>query len=167
MNDTQGTRTPDPELVAAYQAVNHHWAHAEQERWAILYNFLMASTILLLAWAAVFASMPSPLRKVVLVLLAAAGAAVSLLWVTIGCRVNTFIRAYGEVGEEVEDQLDLGSVGPFHAGERVRLAEKENPKVGTMFDRWGRKIPSSRFVVIVPLIFALVYAILICVSVVA
>lgn len=151
--------------IAAYQAVNQHWAHAEQERWAILYNFLMASTILLLAWAAVFASTASTFRTVVLVGLAAAGAAVSLLWVTIVCRVNTFIRIYGELGERVEAQLGIGAVGPFHAGERLRFEERQHPKDGALMDRWGRKLVSRQFVVAVPLLFAFIYLVLLLASV--
>ena len=42
--------------ASLYQAAVQHWSHAEQVRWTLLYNYLMASTILLLAWATVFAS---------------------------------------------------------------------------------------------------------------
>ena len=166
MDQREPNQLSEAQMVAAYDAVNRHWAHAEQERWAILYNFLMASTILLLAWAAVFASQQSLLRRVVLVVLAVAGALVSLLWVTIGCRVNTFIRIYGELAEDVEARLGIGVVGPFHAGERLRLGEKQNPGGGTRMDQWGRRITSRHFVVLVPLVFASVYVVFILASVV-
>ncbi|HSL83828.1 MAG TPA: hypothetical protein VLF66_13715, partial [Thermoanaerobaculia bacterium] len=166
MDDRNQAETSTTLTLATYQAVNQHWAHAEQERWAILYNFLMASTILLLAWAAVFASEPSLLRRIVLAVLALAGATISLLWVTIGCRVSSFIRVYGELGEQVERQLGIGSVGPFHAGERLRIEEKRNPTDGTMMDRWGRKVASRQFMVILPLLFATIYVLLLVASLV-
>jgi hypothetical protein len=39
-----------------YQAASEQWAHAEQIRWTLLYNYLTASMILLLAWTTVFAA---------------------------------------------------------------------------------------------------------------
>jgi len=80
--------------AALYQTASQQWAHAEQIRWTLLYNYLMASTIPLLAWSAVFASADDSSEKaVVLVLLAVGGTALSALWVALGLRATGFVRA--------------------------------------------------------------------------
>ena len=145
---------------AAYQAINHHWAHAEQERWSILYNFLMASTILLLAWATLFGATQSTIKTVVLALLSLGGIAISGLWITIGCRVNTFIKRYGELGEEAEVRLGIGEIGPFHGGEGLRREERRSETGADILEWVGSLIPSRYFVVIIPSVFALIYLVL-------
>src|SRR5688572_22952405 len=107
-------------LLAAYQAVNQHWSHAEQERWSILYNFLTANTVLLVAWATIYASQ-NHTKTIILVVLSFGGVVISILWLTIGARVNSFIKRYGQLGEMVEKKLHLDSLGPFHSGETIRL----------------------------------------------
>jgi hypothetical protein len=68
----------DATQVSVYQAASQHWAHAEQIRWTLLYNYLMASTILLLAWATIFGAQSSgQVRHSILAALAAAGAGLS------------------------------------------------------------------------------------------
>jgi hypothetical protein len=50
-------RPPDGEnLRTVYTATTDHWIHAEETRWSLLYNYCMASSILLIAWAEVFTS---------------------------------------------------------------------------------------------------------------
>jgi len=47
----------DPRYIAAVNI----WCHLDQVRHTTLYNYLMASTILLLAWGTIFsASIPTP-----------------------------------------------------------------------------------------------------------
>lgn len=162
MNKEQNKPT-NAEVQAAYEAVNQHWSHAEQERWSILYNFLMASTILLLAWATVYASAVS-VKLPVLLVLSAGGVLISLLWPIIGCRVNLFIRRYGELGEKVENLLHLQDLGPFHRGETIRAEEQVNVTKQrcqiTAMERVGRLIPSRVFVLIIPGLFAAIYLLL-------
>jgi len=98
-------------VFAAYQAVNQHWRHAEQERWSILYNFFTANSILLLAWAAL--SSITPTKKLALLVLSLSGVLISFLWIAIESRVNNFIKRYGELGETVENQLHLHALGPI------------------------------------------------------
>lgn len=158
--NSEGQEPEEDSIIGAYQAVNQHWSHAEQVRWSILYNFLMANTILLLAWAAVFGSASSAKTPVLLVL-SFAGAVISVLWVTIGCRVNTFVKRYGELGELLEDRLHLHSLGPFHRGEQIREEEKTNkPKQGatrSLMEIVGALIPTRVFVLVVPALFAGIY----------
>jgi len=147
-------------IESAYQAINQHWAHAEQERWSILYNFLTASSILLLAWATIFGTDASTIRATVLALLSLGGMIISGLWIMIGCRVNTFIRKYGELGEAAEVRLHIDGLGPFHGGENLRH-DKRGPKTTADTLQWvGTLIPSRYFVAVIPGIFLLVYLIL-------
>jgi len=146
MNDKQNKLT-DAEVQAAYEAVNRHWSHAEQERWSILYNFLIANSIFLLAWVAVYAS-PVYVKLPMLLVLSTGGVLISLLWLIIGCRVNVFIKRYGELGEEVENLLNLRVLGPFHRGEMIRANEQRC--WATPMEWVGRWIPSRVFVLIIP-----------------
>jgi protein-S-isoprenylcysteine O-methyltransferase Ste14 len=78
-----------------YQVTSQHWAHAEQIRWTLLYNLLVANTILLLAWAAIFATtVRPPGARVILVGLCVVGLLVSLLWVFLERRANGFSLMY-------------------------------------------------------------------------
>ena len=147
------------ELLASYQAVNQHWAHAEQERWSVLYNFLTANMILILAWCAIYSSQIL-WRWVVLLTLSFAGFVFSILWLTISSRVNVFIKHYGQLGEQVESALHLTKHGPFHTGEKIRTDERSSTISRDALDRLASVIPSRIFVLVVPLLFSLVYIIL-------
>ena len=57
---------PDPRHPSAlrhsdpvYAVASQHWVHAEQTRWWILYDFLMANSILILAWATIYTAKSS------------------------------------------------------------------------------------------------------------
>ena len=91
--DPDPTRSPSDSQAVVYQVASQHWAHAEQIRWTLLYNYLMASTILLLAWATVFASSVNA-RRLVLLALSVAGVVLSSVWVALGARATSFVRAY-------------------------------------------------------------------------
>lgn len=101
-----------------YQVAGQHWAHAEQIRWTLLYNYLMGSTILLLAWATVFASSVGP-KRLVLFALSVAGAILSSVWVALGARATSFVRAYERTGFDAEAALQ-GTRGPFAAARAHR-----------------------------------------------
>jgi hypothetical protein len=102
----------------AYQAASDHWTHAEQVRWSLLYNFLMAVTILLLAWAAVAGATFEP-KRLVLLSLCGAGFVLSLVWFGLSRRAGLFVHHYAEFGRSVErDQLLV--VGPFRSAKAFR-----------------------------------------------
>jgi hypothetical protein len=155
-------------LLVAYDAINRHWVHAEDERWSILSNFLLASTILLLAWAAVFAAPGSPARRLILSLVALVGLAITVLWLTIASRVSVFIDLYTRLGEDVEQALEI-SKGPFSEA-RDRIREKHDAPsrltdwMNRTIDWLGLRLPSRVFVVIVPAAFGLLYIALLVVS---
>ncbi|HXL34331.1 MAG TPA: hypothetical protein VN953_05395 [Gemmatimonadales bacterium] len=147
--DTAPTRCPE-----LYQAATQQWAHAEQIRWTLLYNYLMASTILLLAWATVYAAHSAfRSRPWLLALLAAAGAIVSLAWVGLGLRASSFVDAYAQTGKALEGPL--GANGPFARAQQHREGLKG----------WSACINSRRVVAGVPGLFSALYLVLCCLAV--
>lgn len=140
--------------LAHYQAATHHWAHAEQIRWTLLYNYLMASTILLLAWATIFASQDSaPSKHHILLALAASGGALSALWVALGARATSFVRIYAASGEAIEGTFaapaayDSRILAPFAAAARHR----------TTATGVASLVPSHLVLWAVPQLFLLLY----------
>ncbi len=154
---------PNDALIAAYQAVNQHWSHAEDERWSILYNFITGNSILVLAWAAAL-SAPQPWRSVAASALPVAGLVLCIIWIIIECRTNTFIMKYGQLGEELEKKLSVEVHAPFHRGEQIR-DEVKKAKSYNFFElilvrdqiTIGRWMSAGRVVVFVPMIFVVVY----------
>lgn len=153
----------EKKISTAYQAANQHWTHAEQVRWSILYNFLMASSILLLAWSTIYTNKCS-LGTLTLHLFSAVGFLISIMWLMIGSRVNKFIKRYGALGEKLEDGLDLKEYGPFHCGQLIRSEEKTSKSLRNIFINPGSFISSSFIVFFVPLIFAVLYIVLFIIS---
>ncbi len=144
---------PSDRQLVVYQVAGQHWAHAEQIRWTLLYNYLMASTILLLAWATVFASSVGP-RRVVLFALSVAGILLSSVWVALGARATGFVKTYEDTGCVAEAAIQ-GTGGPFaaargHRGSVTGIA----------------RLASSGFVLrFVPSMFAALYLLLAVLSV--
>lgn len=151
------SRTSPEDLRTLYQAAGQHWAHAEQIRWTLLYNYLMASTILLLAWAAVLAAgSPAAIRKPTLVLLAFAGVVISVLWVGLAARANSYVRAYAKLSLNLEDGISAGNLlDPFRLRETHKLSIQGLAK-------W---VPTWVVLRAVPLVFAVLYAVLVWLSV--
>jgi hypothetical protein len=156
---TQQNELNEEAIRAAYQAVNQHWSHAEQERWSILNNFLTASMVLLLAWAAISTSQ-TPWKTSVLAALSLGGVAITLLWSILLCRANAFIREYGQLGEKLEAQLHLGDLGSFRRGEGIRTGERHGGKGGGTMDQLGSLIRAREFVLCVPALFGIIYVVL-------
>jgi hypothetical protein len=150
----------DTKLVTYYQAASQHWAHAEQIRWTLLYNYLMGSSILLIAWAAVFAGAVTSGRLAVLFLLSFVGFLLSVAWAGLGWRGSTFVSVYAKLGNDLEDLIDRaggqsGVPGPFGVAGNHRRDLKAPVA-------WAE----SRVIVIgVPLVFAVAYLALLGVSI--
>jgi hypothetical protein len=149
---------PTSSRIALYQATAQSWVHAEQIRWTLLYNYLMTTSILLLAWAAVFTTNSAKSIWVLLVL-AASGLLVSLIWIPLGIRASGFVTMYGQLGGILESYIELGSSlesarGPFRTAADYRRSI-----------RGAAQFTSSwRVLRIIPTIFAAVYLALIVIS---
>jgi hypothetical protein len=146
----------DPKLESPlYPAISQHWAHSEQIRWTLLYNFLMASTILLLAWATIFvaANPCASARRPVLIAFAIAGLVLSIAWVGIVLRSGRFVDMYASLGHKTEEGPPAVR-GPFTAADLLRPEIKGFSGVAR----------SSRVLLAVPSVFGLLYLYLIWVS---
>lgn len=139
--------------AVAYQVASQHWAHAEQIRWTLLYNYLMASTILLLAWATIFTS-SNRYRGLVLLVLSLAGVALSSVWVALGVRATGFVKMYEGVGFAAEAAVQAVG-GPFAAARQHRQS----------VSGIGRLTPSGFVLRFVPSMFVTLYLLLALVSV--
>jgi hypothetical protein len=140
-----------------YQVTSQHWAHAEQIRWTLLYNYLMASTILLLAWATIFTT-SHQWRQFVLFLLSLSGVLISSIWIALGIRASRFVDMYAQLGRMYESpsQVTEGSLpGPFTSANDHRNSIR-GPA------RW---VSSHLVLKCVPGIFVVVYLLLIFISV--
>ncbi len=148
-----GDTADDTTQVATYQAASQHWAHAEQIRWTLLYNYLMASTILLLAWATIFAAQGSiTSRDWILAALAAAGALLSALWVALGARATGFVKMYAATGEGLEANLAPPKRGSSIRAPFAAAAEHRGSVTGV-----ARLAPSHVVLWAVPSLFLLLY----------
>ena len=102
-----------------YEATTHHWAHAEQIRWTLLSNFLVAASILLLSWAALFVPANGN-SQLVLISLCIGGIVLSLTWLGLGKRANAFVNIYNELGKVLEIPCGASITGPFMKADEYR-----------------------------------------------
>ena len=148
----------DDERRALYAATVEHWTHSEQVRWALLYNCLMASTILLLAWAAIFsAASDGVATRLILALLACSGVVISFVWVALGRRASSFVTMYSKAGLDLEKPRGSEPIpaGPFACADCHRRALKDAKS--WELAKWA---PSEFVVMLVPGIFVVVYVVL-------
>lgn len=138
-----------------YSMVSQHWSHSSELRWTLLYNFLVATTILLLAWAAIFSSTTQLHgKRLALIALCIAGFVLSLIWISLLLRANNFVQMFVHLGLDVEESLGLADTGPFHRGQSHRESMKGIPG-----------LTATRYVTTtVPAIFALLYLTLLILS---
>jgi len=138
----------DPALV--YQAARERWAHEVDIRWTVVTNFLLAATILLLAWASVFAGLSKSLGSLaVLVVLCLAGTVLSISTLLAMNRLGRFVRLYEELAMKSEEQFASGLSRPFHAGAHLRREA-----------RGMARFRSGWLLRIVPLTFVVTYVLL-------
>ena len=152
------SQQPDSEkliLTTAYSAIVQHWVHAEETRWTLLYNYFMGSSILLLAWAAVFTS-ASPGRRFLLVVLAASGLVISVLWICLLDRASGFIRMYSDLGRSVEESLKARERDGNDFALPFTCADKHRDAI-TGIRRFGASWVAA---IVVPAVFLGVYLVL-------
>jgi hypothetical protein len=164
-NEVPSVVDPDDRRTV-YSAASDHWIHAEQMRWTILYNFLVGNTILLVAWSTLYSALlqKSSLGvRIVLIGLCVAGFFGSVVWVFLEQRANRFTEQYFQAGLSLEQQLRYlpmseaspveNARGPFAANDQHRAA--------------GGAIKTHVVVIVVPTAFALIYVLLLVVSIYA
>jgi len=76
--------------------------HAENVSWNRFYNFLVFSTILVLAWAAVWVTSPSQAKIVFLATICVLGAISGVFWAALGYRGRAFLYEYTKMAAALE-----------------------------------------------------------------
>ena len=140
----QGVSPPRP---SHYDTAANLWIHLDQARHTTLYNYLMASTILLLAWATIFTTDSCKVnRHFLLVTFSIAGLLLSIVWFAYGHRANQYVHKAEETARSFE-----GNNGPFAFREKTRK-ELSFP---------GSAASTTYVIPGVPILFCLLYAALV------
>ncbi len=102
----------DRKEAYASQNANQYLLHSEQVRWGLLYYYLVANSVLVLAWAAVFAARPGTSALLgqatglfVLELLCFLGFMLGLIWWRLQEHFYEFVKVYEEIVMESESFL--------------------------------------------------------------
>jgi hypothetical protein len=147
-----------------HAAWTQHWAMQASARWTILYNFLVVSTLLILAWAASFGFQGEGwIKKLVLGTFSLIGMLLSIVWVSVAERANLFLSRYREGGQQIEQVLrgesrfPNNTAGPFETAEHLRSGSKTS---------W-LSIRAGHLLIAIPVAFLVIYLILFTVSFVA
>jgi len=138
-----------PDLDGRYQAFTEHWKHTDQIRQMLLYNFLMASTILVAAWGVLYSQSPKP--SLLLTALAGLGFVLSLLWFVVARRATRYYDMYETNARRTESVLRDSQHWPFHARATFR---DQVPRV------FGQEIRAALITSGVPLLFVVLFVFL-------
>ena len=102
-----------PDLNEQYRAFTEHWKHTDQIRQLLLYNFLMASTILVAAWGLLYSYSATP--QLLLKALSGLGVILSVLWYGVARRATGYYDMYEAQASQIEACLPESQRWPFHA----------------------------------------------------
>ena len=88
-----------------YSVVVQLYTHFENITWGRFYNFLMANTILILAWATLFASDSSEkfVFRFLLCMISFFGGATGAYWGALGYRGRQFVDKFSDIAEQLEN----------------------------------------------------------------
>lgn len=145
-------------------ACQTNW-QVENHRWHLLYNYLVATSVLILAWSGVFVLTPdgesdlATLRAVVVAILPAAGLALSVGWALVEYRAGCYVALTIDALKDAQKRIS-GVPPTLHFHSAAEKVWEKNDKLG-----WGvgwaiRSARSERFTVAVPALFAVVFFVL-------
>jgi hypothetical protein len=141
-----------PTRKDAYTALVAIVQHAEATSWNRFYNFLMFSTILVLAWSTIYSQSSRPKSaSLVMALIAVVGILSGLAWSVLGYRGRKFVKHYLEEGEKIDKT----------AAEGCRLFHR-TITFGNEYDL--RFLNSTSILIGTPLVFSALYLVLFIVS---
>ena len=155
---------PRRELLSLLDVAIREYQHAEVVVQARLYNFLVADSMLLLSWAAVYASTTNAYKRWVLFALALLSMVLGLCWSVMGTRHRKFLSLHTQIVDDTERLL------PPTWRLHDKITRLQN---GEMVIAGGRRyrltlpetLARSRHLgVVAPLAMALVSLVLLCVS---
>jgi hypothetical protein len=135
-----------PYLNDQYREFTEHWKHTDQIRQLLLYNFLMASTILMAAWGVLYSQSAAPL--LLLKTLSGLGLISSLLWYGLAFRATGYYDMYESKARLIEESFPESHQWPFH----LRATFRNN------FPRFfGLRIRAAMLLSGVPLLFFMLF----------
>ena len=123
--------------------------HSEQVRWTRLSNLLVVNSILVVAWAAVFAGTSGfPYKPFLLTLLCLPGTVFGVLWAFLGSRSSKYLDDFHNKAEELENGFPEQQARPFQLSEETRKTVRKGS---------GRFTTSKWIVTWIPVIFSLLF----------
>jgi hypothetical protein len=144
------------------------YRHAESLMQSRIYNYLVAASILFLAWATVYASPQGRMRILVLITLASFGTVFSIFWYLLALRQRHFFTVtmdtiiYLESFLEVDEFRTLTAVSRLQKDNPVKLlTEDKTVKLGFLESR----LSSRSLGIFSPAIFGIAFLILVILSV--
>ena len=123
--------------------------HSEQVRWTRLNTLLVVNSILVVAWAAVFAGTQDFAHKSwLLTLLCLPGVVFGVLWAFLGSRSSRYLEAFHRKAEEIETRFPQDQIKLFHLSEKIREPVRKGFK----------RLTSSEWIVTwVPIAFSILF----------
>jgi hypothetical protein len=144
-----------------YAALVELVIHSESISWNRFYNFLMGNSILVLAWATIFANCncKGSVVNVVLVAICVLGGLSGVAWAALGWRGRTFLHEYLALADRMEGDNTCWPPGlqkykPF--GLTLEVGD-------TGVQPWARSRP---ILVVGPLLFTFLYVVLLVASII-
>jgi hypothetical protein len=120
-----------PGLADLMQLATQGYHHAQSVIQSRLYNYLVAASILVRAWATLFNAAEGRARSVVLIVVAALGVALSLLWSLLGMRQAKFVALHLDICCSLENELPVACwsvaqpIADLRKGRKVTLRTKD------------------------------------------
>ncbi|MFX0201314.1 MAG: hypothetical protein ACFFCW_34790 [Candidatus Hodarchaeota archaeon] len=139
----------DVEDSKIYEMLSTLMMYSEQVRWTRFNNLLVVNSILIVAWAAIFAgTSPFSYKALLLSLLCLPGVIFGILWSFLGRRSSKYLDDFHKMAEKLEKGFPKHKIKPFHKSEETR----ETVRTGFM------KLTSSKWIVTwIPIAFSLLF----------
>ena len=153
-------------LIYDLKEARDGYRHGEIIVQSRLYNYLVAVSILFLAWAALFTARNVDNRALVLAVLAILGGLLSILWAVLGLREGCFLQLHMNQIRALENRLPnaaprlTSQIADLQGGKAVTLSDGRRLRLG-----WAtRQLKSRRLLVFCPAMFGLAFAICLWIS---
>jgi hypothetical protein len=132
------------ERLERYRSTTEHWTHTDQIRQWLLYNMLMASSVLVLGWSALYVYANS--SAFLLVSLSVLGMICSAAWWLIVRRASGYFYMYEKAARDIERGMQGTAEWPFH--QRLKFNSDETN---------GNKFKFAYLSQMIPLVFGTFY----------
>lgn len=140
---------PAPSATEVYDMLATLALHSETMRWTRVNTLLAVDSILLAAWAGLFAGTdPFVGKETLLALLCVPGVILGVLFASLGWRSSEYMDDFHYAAHEMEKQFPAVLPRPFHISE----SRRETVRKGL-----ARFTSSKLMVAVIPLVFAVLF----------